>query len=69
MSGPSPGTLGSLLEMSRGGAEPITLRNGEARAFLENGDEVALTAIARREGYRSIGFGSCVGTVSPAVAP
>src|SRR5206468_9384819 len=36
--------LGSLLEISRGGKQPVELENGEARSFLEDGDEITLRA-------------------------
>ena len=64
LSGPQPGSEGSLMEMSHGGTVPITLANGETRRFLGDGDELGLTARACRDGYRTIGFGPCVGTVS-----
>jgi fumarylacetoacetase len=54
--------LGSLLEISRGGKQPIQLANGETRCFLEDGDEVTLKAWCEGEGIR-IGFGECVGRV------
>ena len=55
--------LGSLLEISRGGKEPIALPNGENRSFLEDGDELTLSARCEAEGAISIGFGSCTGRV------
>ena len=58
--------LGSLLEISRGGKEPIELPGGEKRAFLENGDEVRLRAWCEAEGAVRIGFGECVGRVEAA---
>jgi fumarylacetoacetase len=58
--------LGSLLEISRGGKQPLTLPTGETRSFLENGDELILTARAERDGYVPIGFGDCTGEVVPA---
>lgn len=66
ISGPAPDSFGSLLEMTRGGREPIRLPGGEERRFLENDDEVILRARARRKGYASIGFGECRGRVVPA---
>jgi len=57
-------TFGSLLELSEGGKQPLTLANGETRSFLEDGDEVIMTAHAVREGYRSIGFGECRGRIA-----
>ena len=55
--------LGSLLEISRGGREPIELPSGESRSFLEDGDEVTLRAWCEAEGAVRIGFGECVGRV------
>ena len=63
VSGPAPGSQGCLLELTRRGAEPVSLPTGETRAFLEDGDEVELRGSAEREGAVRIGFGSCVGVV------
>ncbi len=68
ISGAAPGTYGSLLELTRGGREPVRLPGGEERRFLEDGDEVILRARARRDGYATIGFGECRGAVLPAAA-
>jgi fumarylacetoacetase len=59
----SAGGLGSLLEITQGGKQPIQLENGEARSFLEDGDEVTLRAWCEAEGAARIGFGECVGRV------
>jgi len=67
LSGPTAGSEGSLLELSRGGTAPITLPNAETRTFLEDGDEITLAARAHRRGAATIGFGECVGVVQPAV--
>ena len=58
--------LGSLLEISQGGKAPVQLPNGEARSFLEDGDELTLSARCEAEGSVSIGFGRCGGRVLPA---
>jgi len=58
----SAGGLGSLLEISGGGKQPIELPGGETRSFLQDGDEVTLKAWCEGDGYR-IGFGECVGRV------
>ena len=58
--------LGSLLEISRGGKEPVKLPNGESRSFLEDGDELTLSARCEGDGAAPIGFGSCSGRVHPA---
>ena len=67
LSSPAPDGYGSLLEITGGGRQPITLGSGEARRFLEDGDEVVLRAHARRAGAVTIGFGECRGRVLPAV--
>jgi fumarylacetoacetase len=55
--------LGSLLEISRGGKRPVQMPNGETRSFLEDGDEICLSAWCEREGAVRIGLGECVGRV------
>jgi fumarylacetoacetase len=65
ISGPGRNALGSLLEMSRNGKEPVVLTGGETRCFLEDGDEVIMRAYAERDGLR-IGFGEVRGRVTPA---
>jgi len=67
ISGETKQSRGSMLELSWGGKEPMTLDTGEARTFLEDGDTLTLRGAARGEGYR-IGFGSCAGTIMPATA-
>ena len=66
VSGPEKTQRGSLLELSWGGKEPVTLDTGEARSFLEDGDTVTLYAAARGDGY-TIGFGPCAGQLLPAL--
>jgi len=67
LSGPDTGSEGSLLELSHGGTDSITLPNGETRTFLEDGDEITLSARAHRPGAATIGFGECVAVVQPAI--
>ena len=59
----STGGLGSLLEISHGGKQPVQLPSGETRSFLEDGDEVTMKAWCEGEGAVRIGFGDCVGRV------
>ena len=66
ISAPTPDGFGSLFELTRNGAEPLTLPNGETRTFLETGDEVILSASARRDGFVPIGFGACRAQILPA---
>ncbi|MCO6354378.1 fumarylacetoacetase [Pseudoalteromonas shioyasakiensis] len=65
-SGPEHEEAGSLLELSRGGKEKITLANGEQRTFLEDGDNVIMRGWCEKDGFARIGFGSVEGTVLPA---
>ncbi len=75
ISGRTPGSQGCLLELTwvpppPGGAgrprRPIDLPTGEQRLFLEDDDEVILSASCSREGYRTISLGECRGTIAPA---
>jgi fumarylacetoacetase len=61
VSGPTKDSRGSMLELAWRGAEPITLPNGETRAFLADGDEVILRGWCEREGAVRIGLGECRG--------
>ena len=65
ISGPEKENRGSMLELSWGGKEPMTLDTGETRTFLEDGDTLTLRGVAKGDGYR-IGFGECAGTLRPA---
>jgi len=67
ISGPEKHQRGALLELSWGGKEPITLDIGEERSFLEDGDTLTLHGAAKGDGY-TIGFGTCAGTILPALA-
>jgi fumarylacetoacetase len=63
LSGAGPGQGGSLLELARGGREPLVLPNGEKRSFLADGDTVTLLAWCEAPGAARIGLGSVRGTV------
>jgi fumarylacetoacetase len=66
ISGPEKSQRGSLLEMSWGGKEPITLADGTPRSFIADGDTLVLSGNAHGDGF-TVGFGPCVGTVLPAL--
>lgn len=66
ISGPSPGSYGSLLELTWNGQRPLHMANGLERKFLEDGDTVIMRGHAEKEGVR-IGFGDCRGMVLPAI--
>jgi fumarylacetoacetase len=67
LSAPTEDGFGSLMELSRGGSQPLALPSGETRTFAEDGDEIILSATARSEGRVSIGFGECRAVILPAV--
>ncbi len=66
ISGADKASFGSLLELSWGGKEPLTLDTGETRSFIEDGDTLTLSGYAQGDGYR-VGFGTCTGTIRPAL--
>jgi fumarylacetoacetase len=66
VSGPDRDQRGCLLELSWGGAEPLTLADGSVRTFLEDGDEVTISATAPAAHGTRIGFGEVTGQVVPA---
>lgn len=67
VSGPGPGTQGSLLEITQRGSVPIQLPNGETRSFLEDGDEVILLGFCEQPGLPRVGLGECRGIIAPAI--
>ncbi|WP_093836573.1 fumarylacetoacetase [Streptomyces aidingensis] len=69
VSGPGPHERGCLLEMTWGGRDPVRLPDGTERVFLEDGDEVTLTAWAPAGAGRRIGLGEVTGRVEPARTP
>ena len=73
ISGPSPDQAGAIIELGKGGTQPITLEGGsgtpEQRRFLEDGDSVIFRGWCEASGAVRIGFGECRGTVMPAQEP
>lgn len=65
ISGPTPGALGSLLEMTQRGTQPLALPGDLQLGFLRDGDTVILRGYAEKNGLR-IGLGEVSGTVLPA---
>jgi fumarylacetoacetase len=65
ISGSEPRQQGSLLELTWGGTEPITLSDGTTRAYLDDGDTVTLTATAAGARGGRLALGSVAGTVLP----
>jgi fumarylacetoacetase len=56
---------GAFIELTWGGREPLTVK-GEERTFLEDGDEVTITATAPGANGGRIGFGEVTGTIRAA---
>ncbi len=62
ISGPTPDSYGSMLELSWGGQKPITLNDGSTRTFLQDGDTLTMRASAGEDGGK-VGFGEVSGEV------
>jgi fumarylacetoacetase len=68
VSGPSAREAGAMMELTRGGANPVTVGDGEARDFLADGDAVVMRGWCSKEGFKRIGLGECRGMVVAAIA-
>jgi fumarylacetoacetase len=68
ISGPTPDSFGSLLELTWNGTKPISLPDGTQRKYLEDGDTISIKGYAQK-GKLRIGFGEAVGKVLPAILP
>ncbi|WPC35525.1 fumarylacetoacetase [Acinetobacter sp. YWS30-1] len=66
ISGPTPNSYGSLLEITWNATKPLTLSNGEQRTFIQDGDTVIMKGHCEKDGLR-IGFGVVSGKILPAI--
>lgn len=66
ISGPTPDSYGSMLELTWRGANPISLPDGSQRKFIQDGDSIIMRGHCERDGVR-IGFGEVRGKVLPAL--
>lgn len=66
ISGPTKDSYGSMLELSWRGQNPISLKNGKERKFIQDNDTVIMRAHSEKNGLR-IGFGECIGKILPAL--
>lgn len=66
ISGPTPDSYGSLLEITWNATKPLTLSNGEQRTFIQDGDTVIMKGHCEKDGLR-IGFGAVSGKILPAI--
>jgi fumarylacetoacetase len=64
ISGPTPDSYGSMLELSWKGTKPLTLKDGSKRKFIDDNDTIIMRGYATKEGVR-IGFGECVTKLLP----
>lgn len=62
ISGPGPQALGSMLELTQNGQQPLVLPDGTTRTFLEDGDTIILRGMCQDKGLR-IGFGEARATI------
>ncbi|RKL25733.1 hypothetical protein BFJ68_g360 [Fusarium oxysporum] len=65
VSGSEETSRGCMLESTEGGSKPVTLIDGLKRGFLEDGDVVRITGSVGGDGS-GIGFGECIGQLTPA---
>ena len=66
ISGSTKAEFGSMLELTWKGQNPITLKDGSQRKFINDNDTVIMRGHCENEEVR-IGFGECVGKVLPAL--
>ena len=65
ISGPTKDSYGSMLELTWRGQNPITLKDGTTRKFINDNDTVIMRAHCKNDKIR-IGFGECIGKILPA---
>ncbi|SNC64005.1 fumarylacetoacetate hydrolase [Hymenobacter gelipurpurascens] len=65
ISGTTPDSLGSMLELAWRGTRPVPLADGSERKFLQDGDTVTMRGYCEKDGLR-IGFGEVTGKILPA---
>ncbi len=63
VSGPTPGSEGSFIELTWRGSRPLELPDGSTRSFLEDGDRVILRGWAGSNVQSRIGLGSVSGMI------
>ncbi|MDN5891563.1 MAG: fumarylacetoacetase [Psychrobacter sp.] len=67
ISGSTPDSYGSMLEIAWNATKPVTLKGGETRSFIEDGDTVIMKGYSEKDGIR-VGFGEVRGKVLPALS-
>ncbi|NNE75598.1 MAG: fumarylacetoacetase, partial [Pricia sp.] len=68
ISGPTPDSYGSMLELSWQGTEPVKLKDGSVRKFIEDNDTVTIRGYCKKENI-CIGFGEVSTKLLPPISP
>ncbi|MEN9337663.1 MAG: Fumarylacetoacetase [Bacteroidota bacterium] len=66
ISGPTPDSYGSMLELTWGGKNPLVMNDGSERKFINDQDTVIIRGFCQNESVR-IGFGECASKLLPAL--
>lgn len=66
ISGPTPDSFGSMLELTWGGKNPLTMKDGSERKFINDNDTVIIRGYCQNDTIR-IGFGECASKLLPAL--
>lgn len=66
ISGPTPDSYGSMLELAWKGTKPLKMKDGTERKFIQDGDTVIMRGHCEKDGVR-IGFGEVSGKILPAL--
>ncbi|MCT2406977.1 fumarylacetoacetase [Chryseobacterium antibioticum] len=64
ISGSDPKSFGSMLELTWKGQNPLQLKDGQERKFIEDNDTVTMKAWSEKDGIR-VGFGEVSGKIIP----
>ncbi|MES2557924.1 MAG: fumarylacetoacetase [Bacteroidota bacterium] len=66
ISGPTPDSYGSMLELAWKGTKPVPMNDGSERRFIQDGDTVIMRGFSSKDGVR-VGFGEVAGKILPAI--
>lgn len=62
ISGPTPDSFGSMLEICWKGTKPVVMSDGSERKFVQDGDTIKMRACCKNGDIR-LGFGECDGMI------
>ncbi len=65
ISGPEKSSFGSMMELSWRGAQPLKMKDGTERKYLEDGDVIRIKGYSEKDGIR-VGFGEVSAKILPA---